>query len=55
MIHYERIINITEQKGIQLVDARELHGKLQTGRKFTTWIQGRIMEYGFTQNQDYFI
>ena len=49
------LINITEQKGIQLVDARELHGKLQTGRKFTTWIQGRIMEYGFTLNEDYFI
>ena len=51
----KELINITEQKGIQLVDARELHGKLQTGRKFTTWIQGRIMEYGFTLNEDYFI
>lgn len=49
------LVKITEQNGTQLVDARELHGKLQTGRKFTTWIQGRIMEYGFTLNEDYFI
>ena len=29
------LIKITEQKGIQLVDARELHRKLKVQTKFT--------------------
>ena len=49
------LVKITEQKGIQLVDARELHKKLQTGRDFSNWIKGRIQEYGFIRNEDYFI
>ena len=48
------LIKITEQKGIQLVDARELHRKLQTRRDFSNWIKGRIQEYGFIENEDYF-
>ena len=48
------LIRITEQKGIQLVDARELHRKLQTRRDFSNWIKGRIQEYGFIENEDYF-
>ena len=48
------LVKITEQKGIQLVDARELHKKLQTGRDFSNWIKGRIREYGFIENEDYF-
>ena len=51
----DKLITITEQKGIQLVDARELHRKLQTGRDFSNWIKGRIQEYGFIENEDYFI
>lgn len=50
----KELINITEQKGVQLVDARELHKKLQTGRDFSNWIKGRIREYGFIENEDYF-
>ena len=50
----KELINITEQKGVQLVDARELHRKLQTGRDFSNWIKGRIREYGFIENEDYF-
>ena len=46
----DKLITITEQKGIQLVDARELHRKLQTRRDFSNWIKGRIQEYGFTEN-----
>ena len=48
------LVKITEQKGIQLVDARERHKKLQTGRDFSNWIKGRIREYGFIENEDYF-
>ncbi len=48
------LVKITEQKGVQLVDARELHRKLQTGRDFSNWIKGRIREYGFIENEDYF-
>ena len=51
----DKLITITEQKGIQLVDARELHRKLQTGRDFSNQIKGRIREYGFIENEDYFI
>ena len=48
------LVKITEQKGIQLVDARELHKKLQTGRDFSNWIKGRIRDYGFFEIVDYF-
>ena len=50
----DKLITITEQRGIQLVDARELHRKLQTRRDFSNWINGRIQEYGFIENEDYF-
>lgn len=51
----DKLITIIEQKGIQLVDARELHRKLQTRRDFSNWIKGRIQEYGFVANEDYFV
>ena len=51
----DKLITIIEQKGIQLVDARELHRKLQTRRDFSTWIKGRIQEYGFIANEDFFV
>jgi len=38
---------------IQLVDARPLHQFLEVGKRFATWITGRIAEYGFQENQDY--
>ncbi len=40
---------------IQLVDARRLHAFLVVGRDFTTWIKGRIQEYGFVENQGYLL
>jgi len=37
----------------QAVDARELHGFLVVGKKFTDWIKDRINEYGFAEGVDY--
>lgn len=38
-------VTTNEQKE-QIVSARELHGFLEVGRDFTTWIKGRIEKYG---------
>lgn len=36
-----------------LVSAKQLHAFLCVGRDFTTWIKGRIGQYGFTIGVDY--
>lgn len=36
-----------------MVNARDLHKFLKVGRRFTTWIQGRISEYQFAENLDF--
>ncbi|EBP4060919.1 phage antirepressor Ant, partial [Salmonella enterica subsp. enterica] len=36
-----------------LCNARDLHDFLGVGKDFSTWIKGRIAEYGFVENQDY--
>lgn len=38
-----------------LVDARLLHRKLQSGQQFSNWIKSRIDDYGFVENQDFYI
>ncbi|WP_315544317.1 antA/AntB antirepressor family protein [Capnocytophaga leadbetteri] len=50
----DKLITITEQKGIQLVDARELHRRLQVQTPFNHWLNRRVSEYGFDENKDYF-
>ncbi|MFN4236873.1 MAG: antA/AntB antirepressor family protein [Vogesella sp.] len=40
---------------IQTVNARELHAFLEVGKVFAAWIQERIQQYGFVENQDYVI
>ena len=50
----QELITITEQKGIQLVDARELHRKLKVQTSFNHWFSRRISEYNFDVNKDYF-
>lgn len=40
---------------IQTVNARELHAFLEVGKDFSTWINTRIQQYGFVENQDYVI
>lgn len=37
----------------QVVNARELWAWLEVRRDFSTWIKGRIEEYGFIENKDY--
>ena len=39
----------------QLVDARLLHAFLAVRRDFSTWIKGRIQEYGFEKDVDYLL
>lgn len=38
---------------VQTSDARELHRLLKVGRDFTTWIKGRIAQYGFVEGVDF--
>ncbi|EDU35708.1 MULTISPECIES: ORF6C domain-containing protein [Clostridium] len=40
-------------KGHKLVNARELHGFLGVGTKFTDWVKDRIKKYGFIENEDF--
>lgn len=38
---------------VLLCNARDLHDFLGVGKDFSTWIKGRVTEYGFVENQDY--
>jgi anti-repressor protein len=38
----------------QFVNARELHQSLQIKTRFNDWIERRIAEFGFLENEDYF-
>ncbi len=38
---------------VSLVSAKKLHEFLGVGRDFTTWIKGRISQYGFTAGVDF--
>lgn len=48
-----QLIRITEQNGSKAVSARELHQFLGVNTKFYMWIERRIEEYGFVENEDY--
>lgn len=50
----DKLITITEQKGAQLVDARELHRRLKVQTSFNHWFNRRVSEYNFDENKDYF-
>ncbi len=52
--HNENVlIKIETKNDNQIVDARELHTFLEVGRDYTSWIKGRIKEYGFVENEDF--
>lgn len=40
-------------ESVLLCDARELHGFLEVGKRFASWITERLTEYKFVENQDY--
>lgn len=40
---------------IKTVNARDLHAFLGVGKRFTTWLQDKIEQYGFVENQDYIV
>lgn len=42
-------------QSIEAVNARDLHSFLEVGKVFRTWIQDRIEQYGFIENQDYIV
>ena len=37
----------------QTVNARELHGFLESKQDFSTWIKNRVEQYDFVENQDF--
>lgn len=47
--------NTINQQMVQTVNARELHGFLQSKQDFSTWIKSRIADYDFVENQDFII
>jgi phage anti-repressor protein len=56
----QSIVPIYEGKSVseacqteQLVNARELHEFLESGRQFSDWIKDRIQKYEFEENKDY--
>lgn len=49
------LIKIDNRDGRQTVNARELHAFLEVGKVFAAWIQERIEQYGFVENQDFII
>jgi phage anti-repressor protein len=49
------LVPIYENKdGDRLINAREMHTYLESGWKFTDWIQERIEKYGFLEGEDFF-
>lgn len=40
---------------IQTVNARDLHAFMGVGKDFSTWVNDRIQQYGFVENQDFVI
>jgi phage anti-repressor protein len=46
-------VNIVENKGKQLINARDLYKALGVGRDFSSWIKNRVKKYGFVEGEDY--
>ncbi|MDR4987129.1 antA/AntB antirepressor family protein [Bacillus cereus] len=39
----------------KFVNARELHEQMLVKKDFTTWVKEKIKNYGFTENEDYYL
>ena len=46
---------LIQNQPVQLCNARELHSFLEIKNKYADWIKDRINEYGFIQDEDYFV
>lgn len=42
-----------DKQARNVINARELHGFLESGQEFTNWIKNRVEKYGFSQGEDY--
>jgi phage anti-repressor protein len=52
----QELIKITtDEQGLSVVSARELHSFLENGKRFADWIKNRIEKYGLVENRDYVI
>jgi len=49
------LIKITQHNGNSFFSARELHKFLEVGKVFGAWINERIEQFGFIENQDYVV
>lgn len=47
------LIKITNKKGKETVNARDLHEFLESKQDFSTWIKNRIEKYEFMEKSDY--
>ena len=59
MTDFNNLVPVTETqlngKLQQTVSAKDLHNYLKVGNDFSTWIKGRIKEYGLIKNDDFLI
>ena len=46
---------LIQNQPVQLCNARELHAFLEIQTRYNDWIKNRINEYGFIQDEDYFV
>jgi len=49
----DMLLEISSKKGIETVNARDLHGFLGSKQEFTNWIKNRIKKYEFVEGVDY--
>jgi anti-repressor protein len=51
------LIKVTDRtigdSAVPTVNARDLHAFLEVGKDFSTWIKGRIEQYGFIEHHDF--
>jgi len=50
----DELIKVVEKDSRQLIDARDLYEKLGVKSRFNDWINNRIKDYGYVENEDFF-